>query len=70
MNQEGQGLQQQLQQIQRGIQAESERCRVLKVGGLGAQPLLLSLLLLCAAAGAILSKTCTAADGLQPRALL
>ena len=45
MDQEGQGLQQQLHQIQRGIQAESERCRVLKVGGWGGrQPLLMSLL--------------------------
>ena len=74
MDQEGQGLQQQLQQIQRGIQAESERCRVLKVGGLGAQAaaaaaVVLVLTALCSS-WRILCKTCTAADGLQPWAML
>ena len=53
MDQEGQGLQQQLHQIQRGIQAESERCRVLKVGSFPERrQLLLMMSLLRAVVGA------------------
>ena len=74
MDQEGQGLQQQLHQIQRGIQAESERCRVLKVGGLRVHTP-------AAAVAAARSRWRTpmckmvvkdmhAADGLRPGALL